>query len=196
MKWPSKYLKPIEMIISAIPCGLGLKNYKHMKRIAIVLTLILSGSAAFAQTTNYTAYSLFVVSFAKYASWPAGGNEFKIAVLGKSKVYDEMVKLTANKNINGQTYKIIQIEEMSEVGDAHIVYLPDNKTSQLDDLMKATEGKPVMVVSEREGLYKKGAAFSFLILDNKLRFDVNNSELEKRHIKVSGNLLTLANTTM
>jgi hypothetical protein len=167
-----------------------------MKKIAIALVFILGSGSLFAQTTNYTAYSLFVVSFAKYASWPAGGTDFKIAVLGKSKVYDEMVKLTANKNINGLVYKVVQVEEISEIGDAHIVYLPDNKTSQLDELLKATAGKPLMVVSEREGLYKKGAAFSFLVLDNKLRFDVNSGELEKRNIKVSGNLLTLANSTM
>lgn len=167
-----------------------------MKKLAIVLVTLLCTSNVFAQTTNYTAYSLFVVSFAKYASWPAGGTDFKVAVLGKSKVYDEMVKLTANKSINGLTYKIVQIENVSEVADAHIVYLPDNRTSQLDDLLKATAGKPVMVVSEREGLYKKGASFSFVVLDNKLRFDVNNTELEKRNIKVSNNLLTLANGTM
>lgn len=158
--------------------------------------LLLSVGSVHAQTTNHTAYALFVVSFAKYASWPSEDSEFKIAVLGSSKVYEEMVKITANKTINGKPYKIIQVENISELQGAHIVYLPDNRSSLLDDLAKSTEGKPVMIVTEREGLYKKGAGFSFLVLDNKLRFDVNNGELEKRHIRMSSNLLQLANTTL
>ena len=166
------------------------------KKIAFVVLLATMAASAYAQTTNHTAYSLFVVSFARYASWPQAGTEFKIAVLGKSKVYEEMVKLTANKTMNGQAYKIVQIETIEEVGDAHIVFVPDNRSSQLEDLNKATAGKPVMIVAEREGMAKKGATFSFLVVDSKLRFDVNNGELEKRHIKVSANLLSLANQTI
>jgi YfiR/HmsC-like len=165
-----------------------------MKRnIIVAFFALLATSRLSAQTTNHTAYSLFVVSFAKYSSWPQPGSEFTIVVLGKSKVYDELVKLTANKNLNGLAYKIVQAETIEEVGDAQLVYLSDNKSSSLDELNKATEGKPTMIVAEREGLAKKGAAFSLLVLDNKLRFDVNNAELEKRHIKVSSSLMNLAN---
>jgi hypothetical protein len=165
-----------------------------MKRnILIALFIMTSAKGLLAQTTNHTAYSLFVVSFAKYASWPQTGTEFKIVVLGKSKIYDELVKVTANKSLNGLVYKIVQADDVDGVGDAQLVFLADNKSSILDELNKATEGKAIMIVAEREGLAKKGAAFSFLVLDNKLRFDVNNSELEKRQIKVSSNLTNLAN---
>ena len=64
----------------------------------------------------------------------------------------------------------------------------------LDDILKATEGKPVLIITEREGLYKKGAGFSFVLLDNNtLRFDINNTDLEKRQIRVAKNLAALAN---
>jgi hypothetical protein len=107
-----------------------------------------------------------------------------------------MVKITANKTVDGKPYKIVQVESLPEALDAHIIFLPDNKSSLIDELTKATEGKPVMIITEREGLHKKGAGFSFVVLDNKLRFDVNNAELEKRNIKMSSNLLNLANTTL
>src|SRR5689334_341780 len=84
-----------------------------------------------AQTTNHAAYSLFVINFAKYGSWPQTGADFKIAVLGKSKIYEELLKSTANKNVNGQPYKVVQIENAGEIADAHIVFIPDNKSSNL-----------------------------------------------------------------
>lgn len=167
-----------------------------MKRILFSLLFLLGTISLWAQTTNHAAYSLFVVSFAKYASWPSSDGDFKIAVIGKSKVYEEMLKITANKTVNGKPYKIVQVESLAEALDVHIIFLPDHKSSLIDELTKATEGKPVMIITEREGLHKKGAGFSFVVLDNKLRFDVNNAELEKRNIKMSSNLLNLANTTL
>lgn len=152
--------------------------------------------SANAQTTNHAAYSLFVINFAKYGSWPQTGTDFKIAVLGKSKIYEELLKSTANKNVNGQPYKVNQIENASEIGDAQIVFIPDNKSSNLDEVIKATAGKSIMIVTEREGLAKKGADFSFLVIDNKLRFDINSSDLEKRNIKVAGSLVSIANSSI
>jgi hypothetical protein len=163
---------------------------------AILLSTLFICHRVQAQTTNYAAYSLYVASFSRYASWPQPGGDFKITVLGKSKIYDELMKITANKNVNGLAYKIAQVENVNEIGDPQILFIPDNKSSTLDDVVKATSGKPVMIVTEREGLLRKGADFSFLIIDNKLRFDMNSSNLEKRNIKISSNLVSIANSSL
>jgi hypothetical protein len=117
-----------------------------------------------------------------------------ITVYGKSKVYDELMKQNG-KSVNGHALKINQAESITDLGQAHIIYLADGKSAALDEILKATEGKAVMIICEREGLHKKGAGFSFIVTENStLRFDINNTELEKRQIKISKNLTTLANS--
>jgi hypothetical protein len=55
----------------------------------------------------------------------------------------------------------------------------------------------VLIIGEREGLFKKGAGFSFVVMENStLRFDINNTELDKRQIKVSKSLAALANQSI
>jgi hypothetical protein len=150
-----------------------------------------------AQTTNYQVHSLFVMNIAKYSTWPSGTGEFHIVVYGKSKIYDELAKQVAGKSINGLTVKVSQAETLADISDAQIVFLADGKSSNLGDIIKATEGKSIMIIAEREGLFKKGAGFSFVLTDNNtLRYDINNGELEKRNIKVSKNLAGLANTVI
>ena len=167
-----------------------------MKKLLFILFLI-AGTSAMAQTTNYQVHSLFVLNIAKYSEWPTAETEFNIVVFGKSKIYDELVKLTQGKNINGHTIKVTQVENVSEIGNANIVYLADGKSGSLDDVLKTTDGKSVMVIAEREGLFKKGAGFSFMLTENNtLRYDINNSMLAKRNIKVSKNLATLANSVI
>lgn len=167
-----------------------------MKKLFIIL-FAFATSAAMAQTTNYQVHSLFVLNIAKYSEWPVSETEFNIVVFGKSKIYDELTKLTAGKNINGHTIKVTQVENISDIGNANIVFLADGKSGSLDDIVKATEGKSIMVIAEREGLFKKGAGFSFMLTEtNTLRYDINNAALAKRNIKVSKNLATLANSVI
>jgi hypothetical protein len=118
-----------------------------------------------------------------------------IAVFGKTKVFDELVKQNG-RQVNG-TVRVTQVDDIAALGTPNIIYLADGKSGALDEVLKAMEGKPVMIIAEREGLYKKGAGFSFVVLENStLRFDINNTDLEKRQIKVARNLATLANSTI
>ncbi|HEY0739932.1 MAG TPA: YfiR family protein [Chryseosolibacter sp.] len=167
-----------------------------MKKV-LILSFVLVSAVASAQTTNYQVHSLFVLNIAKYSEWPTADAEFHIVVFGKSKMYDELTKLTTGKNINGHTIKVSQIENVTDIGNANIVFLADGKSGNLDEIVKATEGKSIMVIAEREGLFKKGAGFSFMLTENNtLRYDINNAALAKRNIKVSKNLANLANSVI
>lgn len=166
-----------------------------MKKISALILLTTLAAVGRAQTTNYQVHSLFVLNIAKYSTWPSNAGEFHIVVFGKSKMYDELLKQVSGKHINGQVIKVTQTDDAGEIGGAQIVFLADGKSSNLSDIVKATDGKSTMVIAEREGLFRKGAGFSFVLMENNtLRYDINNVELEKRNIKVSKNLASLANS--
>lgn len=169
-----------------------------MRALTIFLIAFIVGNASItlAQTTNYQVYALFVVNIAKYSEFPQLQGELEIASYGRSKAYDELVKQNG-KSVNGHVLKVTQTDDLSALQKASVIYLADSKSSSLDEVLKATEGKPVMIICEREGLFRKGAGLSFVVTDNNtLRFDVNNGELEKRQIKISKNLTALANTIL
>jgi hypothetical protein len=171
-------------------------------RIKFLLSLIfvcLVSAATSAQTTNYKAHAIFVFSIAKYSQWPAAGagNQFVIAVLGKTKLYDELVTSSANHTINGMKVSVLLVDDVSEIKQPQMVLVSDSKSSVLPDLLKATANQPVMIVTEREGLHKKGAGVSFFVNDaGKLNFDLNLTEMNKRTITLSKNLTSLAASTL
>jgi hypothetical protein len=163
--------------------------------LSIIVAVVMAASAH-AQTTNYQVYSLFVMNIAKYSSWPAQNGELHITVFGKSRIYDELLKQNG-KNVNGHVVKVSQSDNVDAISQSHIVYIADGKSGALDDVLKSTHGKPVLIIGEREGLFKKGAGFSFVVMENStLRFDINNTELDKRQIKVSKSLSALANQSI
>ncbi|HTF18262.1 MAG TPA: YfiR family protein [Chryseolinea sp.] len=164
--------------------------------ISLFALVVGNANKSVAQTTNYQVYALFVVNIAKYSEFPQLQGELEIASYGRSKAYDELIKQNG-KTVNGHTLKVTQSDDIGALQKASVIYLADNKSSSLDEILKATEGRPVMIICEREGMFRKGAGLSFVVTDNNtLRFDVNNGELEKRQIKISKNLTALANTIL
>ncbi len=163
--------------------------------IAIALCLLPLGSLL-AQGVNYKAQSVFLFNFARYTEWPANApdNEvIRFGILGKTNVFEELDEVLKLKTINGKKCQVEKITNPAAVGFYHIIFVADNESAKLGDLLKALGDKPTLVVTERDNLVKKGAAISFLITDEKkLQFQLNSEVLTKIKIQMASSLRSLA----
>ena len=157
-----------------------------------VLTISICGNA---QTTNYKTYSVFLYSFTKYIEWPteARNGEFVIAVLGNQKLLQEMQTAVAGRKAGTQTIKIVESKSLDDLNQVHMVFISDLKSGTTDDVVARLKGKPVLIVTERDGLVKKGAGVSFVVAeDNTLKFQVNEQALTEHKLKASSAIISLA----
>jgi hypothetical protein len=60
-------------------------------------------------------------------------------------VLDELAK-QSGKIVNGHVLKVSQAESVTDLDQPQIIYLADGKSSALDEIIKATKGKPVMII--------------------------------------------------
>jgi hypothetical protein len=168
---------------------------KNFLRVSFTLLLLSASLMGNAQTTNYKTYSVFLYSFTKYIEWPneARNGEFVIAVLGNQKLLQEMQTAVAGRKAGAQTIKIVESKSVDDLDQVHMVFISDMKSGSTDDVVTRLKGKPVLVVTERDGLVKKGAGVSFVIAeDNTLKFQVNEQALNDHRLKASSAILSLA----
>jgi hypothetical protein len=149
-----------------------------------------------AQLSAHRSYALYVQSIAKYSSWPVLTGEFKIIVLGQTQAFEELQKSMDGKIFSGAKGHVIKTENLADVTDACVIYLSDEKSSLLAEVLKLTDGKPVMIVTERERLHLEGAGISFTTVDNRVRYDINLKDLQKRNLKTAMQVITLAHETL
>lgn len=149
---------------------------------------------SFGQTTNHKAYAIFLYSFTKYIEWPAESrDDFKITIVGKSKVAAELLPLMQNKTVAGKKITVNQVNTPEEVGHTQLIYLSDHKSSDLDRVLERISGKATLVVTERDGLVKRGAGISFIVYDdNSLHFELNDKAFLAFNLKVANELKNLA----
>lgn len=160
-----------------------------------VFLLVFTGRSerVFSQDVDYKAYTLFLYNFMKYIEWPDATGDFVIGVVGESPIKQELSTLAETKKAKGRKIVVKMITSADDAVGCSMIYIPSRKSSMLKPIFEKTKNKPVLIVGEREGLAKKGAAISFVVDDDDaLKFDLNKSVVESQSLKVANLLMQLA----
>jgi hypothetical protein len=161
-----------------------------------MLLVLVGHLSVHAQVSTHRSYALYVQSIAKYSSWPTLTGDFKIIVFGQTQAFEELQKSMDGKVFSGAKGRVIKTDNIVEVTDACIVYVSDEKSSLLSEILKLTDGKPVMIITERERLHLEGAGVSFTTIDNRIRYDMNLKDMQKRNLRTAMQVVTLAHETL
>ena len=146
-----------------------------------------------AQDADYKAYTLFLYNFIKYIEWPNPEGDFVIGLAGDSPIKKELYTLAETKKVKGRKIVIKILATPDEAVGCSMIYIPGEKSSMLKALSEKTKNQHVLIVAEREGLAKKGAAISFVVDDDdSLKFDINKSVMDAHNLKVATILMQLA----
>jgi hypothetical protein len=168
-------------------------NYQSMKRTLLIATLILASTAGFSQSHKYQ--SVFIFSFTRYVQWPDSYNQgdFEIMVLGDCPILDELKAMAAAKKVQGdRTIKVTKINSPAEIKKCNILYVPANKSDQIDLVLTKVNNQSILIITEEPGLGLKGSDINFIVKDGKLAFELNQAAVSKQNLKVSIELTRLA----
>jgi len=171
------------------------------KLIALVLlsfTLISADIVRFSPPPLDTSTKIkaqFLYNFTKYIEWPATykqGN-FVIAVIGNNKLYNDLNTFFTGKMLGTQKYEVIYFAKPADImTTCHLIYLPTDFTGNIADVVTKIKSKSTLIVTDKVGMAKKGAAINFVYVDNKQKFEMNKSNIAKYDLKVSSSLSNLA----
>jgi hypothetical protein len=174
-----------------------------MKKICAILVTILCMSADYVRmpvlqdpnSSNSKIKATFIYNFTKYIDWPEKYKEgnFVIGVLGTSTFYNDLSTLLSTKSVGGQKFEIKSYTSSESVSSVcHILFITAENSAQLPEVLKKLKGKSTLIVTEKSGLAKQGSGINFVVDNNKQRFELNKSNVEKYSLKVSSTLASLA----
>ena len=173
-----------------------------MRKILAIVVLIMCMSADFVSmplqdpnSSNAKIKATFIYNFTKYIDWPEKykqGN-FIIGVLGTTSFYNDLTSLLTKKSVGDQKFEIRSYTSSEAVsGVCHILFITAENSHMLPDVIKKLKGKSTLIVTEKMGLAKQGSGINFVVDNNKQRFELNKSNVEKYNLKVSSTLTSLA----
>lgn len=144
--------------------------------------------------TNAKIKAMFIYNFTKYIEWPQNykqGN-FVIGVLGNSSIFIELSNMASAKKAGTQSFEIKNFTSPASVSKCHMLIVASDITTGFSDALSKIKNNSTLIITEKAGLAKQGAAINFVVQNNKQAFELNKANAEKYDLKVSSNLLALA----
>ena len=136
----------------------------------------------------------FLYKFTKYIQWPGGepAEDFRIAVLGESGIAEPLRELARETPAEGRKIRTELLGSVEDIGRCHILFISASERARLPEILKKTEGRNILTVGESRGLAERGVVLNFVVVDGRLRFEINRRAADRAGLQISSELLKLA----
>ncbi len=166
-----------------------------MKKLLVLSVMLFSFFLASAQEAEvHEIHSAMLYNFIKYVQWPneAEGGDFVIGVMGEEDVFNTLKQRYDGKPKGSKKYVIKKLSSPEEAATCAVVYLGRSKSNQFEAIKGSITGKPVLTITNGNGLAQKGSCINFKVVDGKLKFEMNQSTFGSNNLKVSSQLSSMA----
>jgi len=165
--------------------------------LALAAVMLIPRVNVNAQRLNYEIVSMYVYNFTKYIVWPndKGSNDFVVAVYGESPLTSLLNKYISTKHVGQRPIVVKVIKSLDEANNCSILFIPSDQSSKIKQISEQFKGKPVLIISEKYGMSKKGASISIFLDeddDDKTKFEICKTLIVNNGLIISSNLLKLA----
>ena len=160
--------------------------------------LLPRGLAAQATVSReYQIKAAFLFNFGQFVTWTVGGlppmdQPFVICVLGEDPFGTTLDALVEGGTIQDRPVRIERHDTVEDVEGCQVLYVSASEQPRLDGILRAVAGLSILTVGESEGFVDRAGMIRFVVVDNRLRLEVNLAAAEGAGLTISSRLLGLA----
>lgn len=157
---------------------------------AVLLLGIGGRSLEAASPSEMDAETQYLYEMAKFVRWPGppADGTLDICVVGRESSLESLKRIVAGESVDGVPMAARAVQKPDERADCDILFL-DAHAKNVDALMTAVAGKPILTVSDAPGFLEHGGMLQFTVVDGRVRFSVNLTPVGKSKLGLSSELL-------
>ena len=184
-------------------------KYTYTARIQkfFICSLLLSllVSHGFAEDSAKSSFSgvavkaAFLYNFLLFADWPESvfsspEESIVIGILGEDS-FGDVFKPVEGKPVNGKRLDIRRFKEeasLEALKQCHLLFLNPSLQTDMVKLIESLKDFPVLTVSEQKAFLESGGMIRLFVLNNQVKFEVNQWAAKHAGIHLRSRLLRLA----
>jgi hypothetical protein len=168
---------------------------KWAARLTCGLAICVPLAAAPPDASEDEVKAAFVFNFSKFVEWPenafaTGADPITICIVGDSPFGPLLESTVKGKRVNGRG--IVVREATSKPESCHVVYIASSEQARLAQILNMVAKRPVLTVSDAEAGAERGAIIGLMIIDKRVRFEINMLSARQAGVKLSSQLLKVA----
>lgn len=167
-----------------------------IKRASFLLLLFcIAGGTLMAQSQNQEANlkAAFIYNFTGYIDWEniTLENKFIIGIIGPASLDAPIAEIARTNLAKNKKITIKHFSKPEDISFCHILFISKNTQFPVQSILDEVD-KGVLTISEEPGLAKRGTAINFVLVNDKLKFEINLKAVNSAGLKVGSQLLKLA----
>jgi hypothetical protein len=133
-----------------------------------------------------------MINFAKSIQWPEDtGKDFVIGVLEYPPLVAELNSSVNTIKVNSKKIQVREFQHADEIGKCHILFVPAYKARQFPAVLDRLSTSPTLIITNKADLGRKGSGVNFVLVDGKLKYEINTRSIEKRGMKISASVKSM-----
>jgi hypothetical protein len=163
---------------------------------AVLAVLLLCTSTDRAQNvTESSLKAAFIYHFARFTEWPQDvpppAATFNACVLGDSRLRDALERTVKDRKLSDHGITVSQVQLDGKLGACHLLYVSGVTLKQVEAIVAALRGAPVLTISEVDDFAQHGGIVQMFVENGRLRFDFNLEAAKRSRLQLSSKLLLL-----
>lgn len=176
---------------------------RKLRYIAACLMLAVIAVACHAQGTEssdsseYLIKAGFTYNFAKLMQWPVNtfphsDSPIVIGVLGVDPFGGTLDEVLSGKKVDNHSFVVKHLKWGNDVKDCNILFVSSSEAAHFDEIFHLLKGLPILTIGDSPNFARRGGIINFILVDDKVRFEVNVEAAKQADITISSRLLSLA----
>jgi hypothetical protein len=166
---------------------------------SVIVTVGFNCQSQSSQPTKSQVEAAFIYNFARFVEWPTqafadASSPMIIGVFGKNVFGTDLADTIKGKVIRGHPLQFKECASLADASQCQVLFISNSEKSRLSKIISGLGGASILTVSETDNFIAQGGMINLRLIDQKVRFDINNSAAKTAGLSISSKLLSLALT--
>jgi hypothetical protein len=164
---------------------------------------VLLKTSAVAQQTHPSesqVKAVYLYNFGKFVRWQgehaANPGSFEICVLGKDPFGPILDATVTSESIEGKKITVSRLSRIQEASQCNILFISSSEEGRLGSILSAAQHFGALTVSDIPHFAERGGMVGFVVVQGRIRFEVNLRAAEQSRITLGSELLKVASAVI
>lgn len=172
------------------------RRARSIPLIAALLATIAGPRIAAAEAADQVK-AAFLFNFARYVEWPESAfagpdSAIRICLIGGDGFREVLSAAVSGRTVGERPVEVLPLASLDDAARCHLLFFEEEAVAQGAAVAERIGSQAVFTISDRAGFAADGGIANFILVDQKIRFEINPRAAKRAGLKISSSLLRLA----
>lgn len=168
---------------------------RQLVRLVGALCLAVGTSAVRGEPTEADVKAAFAFNFLRFVEWPQAAlagppAPLVVGVSGAPEIRERLEILAEGELVRGHPVEVRAVRPGESPAGLHVLYL--GVAAGAPGLPAASRAKGLLTVSDAPGFAREGGIIGLVVVNQRVRFEINRGAARRASLQLSAQLLSLA----